>query len=1496
MMHRAWSLYGLLVAASVVYCACLFTGLDQWGRGDWDQFSFRYETPRRALLDHGQLPLWNPYVNGGNVLLAHPHCPALSPWYLPTLLLGAPLGLRVSVVLFVALGSTGMAALLRRWEVSPAGCFTGGVLLMMSTHFAMHVTEGHLEWCVLGLMPWVLWCLVRAEHDWRFTILGGLLFASGLLYGSVYIVVVFVPMFALWAVLEGIRTASWRITASCAVMIGLTFLLCAVVLLPRIEFLRANPRRTRPGEQVSPASLGRMLLDPRQADIFRQTRDVRNPPDAGLDRLLPARSSSSTTSYNTLRWHRLEVTIRTTSDWTEVHFRNFDYRLFPGGLGEEEKTPAQLNALPRTNECLAIHNPSLEKSKQTIRATLYVRLPDQGDLEFLVTRGNMGRTWLTVKRGEGFLLDARHSILQPGDLKNARKFAIPSHEIVGRPVPDEERPAGPWYRVEATLQTTAAWCDVQEVNSPYVFEVTGWKNRGQTQIRPSMSVLATGSRSPGKDWAEIDATLYFQRPKEGSLRVALLQGREGTSKLALRTADGRPLAAQRNEIAGRGGEKTVEYRVAKEVLDDQLRPLPEPPLRWRLNQLGMRRDWHEYGCYLTWVGLAMALLGLIVAFGRLWPLIATGLLAGLIVLGSALPLNLWVLWKQLPMYGSLQVPSRFLVAVVFVLAVGGGYGVDRLGRWTERIGGPWVRRLLVGGVVLSIYVELVLLGWNLFSDVFVCKPGKKVPHYREFAQRFADDDAIRDPRMYSAHYPYLLGNSGVIRGYENVAVKPGKVRITSDPDYRGEAYLENSQGTAKITDWSMSRVRVGLDVKAPDRLVLNQNYFQGWKVIRRDAQRKAEKLPAHASPKGLVSIEVRPGDREIEFYYLPDSFLWGAIVSGLTLLSCLGLLVVGSRGSWKSWKSSRMIAAVSRRCGLARRSPAAMYLTAAVVLNLPFLLCHPGRPLVDTPLVRSLAINVVLFLAPGLPLVGLMIGRGWLLRLHLICVIVVSFAVFATVLTVAHIAGLPLEGSTIWNGTWMLMNLAILLNVVLRGPPAWGVRLSGKAAWIGLLMFAVAYLAYFHGATDVVPVMDDHDYETQGTAHSLATTLQMQLLTDRGTDFCYAHPPLVHAYVAGSFLYYGQMDDLTFYDEAWNRVQLAEHEGSISGERVSARELEVERLYDRFRRNSHHLLPTRTPNVFLAALTVGLLGWWIVRMTGRGWLGLLVPLAYATSPEVFVRSGYGGYFAISNFALVQILLATEHREEDRSWTAWIACLLAGMFAGLANHKLVLLPVALVVWELMRLGRGWTAKRVAGAVLHPVLIGFAAGTLSFWAYGLGVSPDVFWLEHIRYHLADRIAHLNPLGYGGYPTVWELWWEFIGHTGYVLLPLGVLALVSLCRAKNVRENGPGDVPEDGSEAGRITRGWRNVPGLWAVWALLIAVAFSLIDWRQTKHLMPLLLPLHLAAARWGALGRAGLVLIGVLFAGLLLWNVAMLRILAADFPMTPDHPYFPITPAW
>jgi len=1541
--RAVFSVYSLLVAASVVYCLPLLTSTDHWGRGDWDQFSFRYETPRVAMLRDGQLPLWNPYVNGGNVLLAHPHCPAFSPWYLPTLVLGAPLGLRIQVLLFVALGTTGMAVLLRRWNVSAAGCFAGGMMLMMGAHFVVHITEGHLEWCVLGLMPWVTWCLVRAKDDWRFAILGALVLTSALLHGSIYIVIVFVPLLLVWAALESVRSQSWRPAAAGAAMMGLTFLLSAVVLLPRLEFLGANPRDTERHEQVAPSQFARMLLDPRQADHYRATRDVRNPPDEELARLLPAQLPLSATKFNARKWHRLEVALTTDSDWTKLRFEGFDYVLFLGEPDPWDRSSRQLGGMPLSTAGMAVDNDT-PGERVTHQATLYARLADRGNMRFVVTRGNDGTTELKVTRNGVPLIDEVHPDVVPDVPGNDRVFTIPREAILRGDPPYREDPDTPWYLIEVTLTTTADWCTADVADCPYLFRVEDPEHEppGQRALMRPLEI----SSNPSREEIRLRSILVVQRLHEDGVRVKVGQGLEGTTTLAFATPGGDPLETTDVGLDEWGGEKRNEYLLPTEVLDahrEQLAPLPTP-LRWELDRSGMTYDWHEYGFYATWIGLALAVGGLVVTFRRRWPLYVTAMIAGLLVLGATLPLNLWAIWKMLPMYGSLQVPSRFLAAVVFAMAVCGGFGLDWLGRRIERVGGEWLRRALECALALAIYIELTALAWNLFSDVFVCPP-RPVPEHagQGFAQRYVEDE-VRYAAMYSAHYPYVLDNSGVLREYENIAVPRGKIRLVGDGDYRGEAWLETEHGTAGITDWTMSRVKVAVEADAADRLVLNQNFFPGWKAVRRNVDGTSETLtvkpgPEGSASQGLVGVDVTPGAFEIEFYYLPDSFISGGLVSGITLLGCMGILLgVGSR-RFRSFLPIRSAMRTAVALGAAFKVPSVRYVGGAVALNVPLVLCHPGWTLIDAPLVRSLAVGAVLFLVPGLPLVSLMIKRGWLPRSGLLWVMAASFAVFAVVLLVVNVAGIPLSGSVAWNGTWILTNAAILLNALLGGPPAWGVRFRETNWRLTVPIFVAAYAAFTIGATEVVPPMLDHDLDIQGPGYSLLTRFEPEVVNDRKLLHYFAHPLLLNGYEAGSFLYFDQWDYLARFETATDRARRAEsgepiepvvrefyrfadarvarrpdgpQEGMTRHEVVDVRrgnylvypplpkydnrlqvtelpvrELEVLILYDDYERDPRRL-ETRTANIFLAALTAALLGGWIGRRTGRWWLALLVTAAYATSPEVFVRSSYGGYFAISMFASMQILLAVERRMTDRSRAAWWQCFLAGAFAGLCNNKLVLLPAALIVWQFFRDGQGGLRKRVARSIGHPVVLGFVAATAAFCIYGLVISPGDFWADFVEIHVINRVTHHNPFGHTGYPLpIWRigdrngLWQELWEHTGCVLLPLGILAVVWLCRMRP----GEGDDANDG-----VTLGWRGMPGWWAVWMLLTAVAFTWVDYRQTKHLMPLMLPLHMAPARWAVTGRVLLVVVGILFVWLTLWNLTVLRALAADFhslPITPER---------
>jgi len=593
-------------------------------------------------------------------------------------------------------------------------------------------------------------------------------------------------------------------------------------------------------------------------------------------------------------------------------------------------------------------------------------------------------------------------------------------------------------------------------------------------------------------------------------------------------------------------------------------------------------------------------------------------------------------------------------------------------------------------------------------------------------------------------------------------------------------------------------------------------------------------------------------------------------------------------------------------------------LGCAAALNLPLLLCWPGWPLVEWAPVRALLVAAALVVVPGVPWVGVMICRGWAPRYKLPWIVCGSLAALCVVLVVVRLTGLRLCGETVFGGAWLLTNLGILLSTLLGGPPAFGLSRPDRFQWPAIPLFLAAYGLFFFAAVEVVPPMEDHDFGVLGCGYSLEERLEPLYVSDRGTVYQFAHPPLSYLWAAGAVLYFDDMEYLAQYDPPSRRALAASrgepfepYDGTVGGLSKGTGEhrvLKVEwtdyildpPLADGSRRipiweyenailarhyeEDPRKLPARAVNVLLAALTVAVLCCWVGRMTGCPWLGVLVAVAYATCGEVFVRSGYGGHFAGSNFAvLITLMVVTgEVRGWRNDW--WATCLLCGGFAALVNHKLILLPAAIVVWELIRRIKDRDAP--LKAVLHPAALGFAVGTLMFWAWGLIISPGDFFRDHIMTHYLDRLAHHNPLGYGGYPSIVELWSELLDHTGYLLLPMGIVALVFGFFANGNRVAGAkrSDAPDAEQ---------REIPqfGLWITYVIVTAVVFSLVDWRQTKHLMPLLIPICAAPACWAALGgKVRLAVVSAVFCLLVVWNMHSLYILTTDFAA------YKITPGW
>ena len=75
---RLWpyALYGALTAA---FCAPLFASAQGLGILDWDQHLFYYASVLKNVVEYGQMPFWNPWYCGGNVLWQNPQIPLLSP-------------------------------------------------------------------------------------------------------------------------------------------------------------------------------------------------------------------------------------------------------------------------------------------------------------------------------------------------------------------------------------------------------------------------------------------------------------------------------------------------------------------------------------------------------------------------------------------------------------------------------------------------------------------------------------------------------------------------------------------------------------------------------------------------------------------------------------------------------------------------------------------------------------------------------------------------------------------------------------------------------------------------------------------------------------------------------------------------------------------------------------------------------------------------------------------------------------------------------------------------------------------------------------------------------------------------------------------------------------------------------------------------------------------------------------------------------------------------
>lgn len=122
---------------------------------DWDNVLLLLEVQREAVLS-GQLPLWNPYPEGGAPLLANPESSVASP--LLWILIGLPvqLQLKVWIVVHALVGLWAFFRLagLRGW--TPQAASYGALTYVGASLFAERMHVGHLMWTGMAWLPFMM--------------------------------------------------------------------------------------------------------------------------------------------------------------------------------------------------------------------------------------------------------------------------------------------------------------------------------------------------------------------------------------------------------------------------------------------------------------------------------------------------------------------------------------------------------------------------------------------------------------------------------------------------------------------------------------------------------------------------------------------------------------------------------------------------------------------------------------------------------------------------------------------------------------------------------------------------------------------------------------------------------------------------------------------------------------------------------------------------------------------------------------------------------------------------------------------------------------------------------------------------------------------------------------------------------------------------------------------------------------------------------------------
>ena len=227
-----------------MFCAPLFEQPLALGVNDWDQHLFYYGSVLKNVVEYGQMPYWNPWYCGGNVLWQNPQIAILSPVYPLTLLMPLQLAMKINIFLHYWLGFIGMHLLVTRVigvTFLPAVIYIA-TLVTASGAPAIHLRVGHSVFLPGFYLPLQLYFFFQAfkTGSWKYVFLSSATLALMIFNGGTHILPMSIAALGMFALCAAVARRDWRPLAFAIAFGAAGLAYSAPKLLPVVDFVNGD--------------------------------------------------------------------------------------------------------------------------------------------------------------------------------------------------------------------------------------------------------------------------------------------------------------------------------------------------------------------------------------------------------------------------------------------------------------------------------------------------------------------------------------------------------------------------------------------------------------------------------------------------------------------------------------------------------------------------------------------------------------------------------------------------------------------------------------------------------------------------------------------------------------------------------------------------------------------------------------------------------------------------------------------------------------------------------------------------------------------------------------------------------------------------------------------------------------------------------------------------------------------------------------------------------